>query len=296
MSLFDILSKVTNFVVKREDNIKRALFYLNKYGYVSDAQENTVEGVIAAIKRLQVLGGLLPTGELDGKTLNLMAQPRCGMADYEQLTENAAQPNKWGLSTLTWYVSGYDREVSKAEWVASIDEALYNWSAVCKLKFEQVQSLNEANLVFGIGRGQQSDFDGPSGVLAWFQLCPAFNFKGRLSGVFDEDETWIPKGRTARGIYLVNVACHEVGHGLIGTHSKVNSALMAPFYSPSVAKPQQNDDILRAVKLYGQPINVPTPTPPSVPTPTDEADEIVIRLKGKGASVSIDGHRISKIG
>ncbi len=300
MSILDLLGKVTNHLVKREDNIHRAFNYLSRYGYIDSSSTNTIDGVISAIKLLQRLGGLSEHGEVDGKLLNLMSQPRCACKDIEHLTENASQPNKWGLKTLTWYISGYDKEVSKSEWTASIDEALFYWSQVCDLKFEQVQNINEANLVCGIGRGNSSDFDGASGVLAWFQLCPSYNYKGQLNGKFDEDETWLTKGKTGRGIKLVNVACHEIGHGLIGTHSKIKTALMAPFYSPDVAKPQYDDDISRAISLYGKTQSSPTPTSPTGPVnpsipPTSEADEIVIRLKGKGASVSVDGYRLSKI-
>jgi hypothetical protein len=298
MSILETLSKVTNFLVKREENIRRAFDYLNKYGYISDLQEDNINRVIDSIKRLQRLGGLPETGEIDGKTLTLMSAPRCACPDTEFLTENATNSPRWGLSTLTWYVANWDREISKAEWVASIDEAFYNWSQVCNLKFQQVQSKQEANIVLDTGRGRSADFDGPSGTLAWMSVISSYNFKGQHLGKFDEDETWIPKGKTGRGIYLVNVATHEIGHSLIGSHSRVKTALMAPFYSPTLAKPQPNDDISRAVNLYGKPVtSSPQPIPTPVPTPTasGEDDEIVIRLKGQGARVSIDGYRISRM-
>lgn len=299
MAILDLLSKVTNFVVKNDANIKKGFDYLNRFGYITDKQEETIDNVINAIKRLQRLGGLLETGELDAKTLRLMDAPRCACKDVEYLTEGATNSPRWGLSTLTWYVSGYDTEISKGEWIASIDQAFYNWSQVCNLKFEQVQSSREANIILGIGRGRADDFDGNSGTLAWMSVISSYNYKGQHQGKFDEDETWIPKGKTGRGIYLVNVATHEIGHSLIGSHSKVKSALMAPFYSPSVEKPQPNDDISRAVTLYGKPTSTPTtPTKPvpTIPPTNGEDDEIVIRLKGKGAVVSIDGYRLSKMG
>jgi hypothetical protein len=296
MSILETLSKVTNFLVKREENIRRAFDYLNRYGYVSDSQEQTINKVIDAIKRLQRLGGLPETGEIDGKTLTLMSVPRCACTDVEFLTEGATNSPRWGLSTLNWYVAGWDKEISKGEWVASIDEAFYNWAQVCNLKFQQVQSKQDANIVLDIGRGRADDFDGSSGTLAWMSVISSYNFKGQHLGKFDEDETWIPKGRTGRGIYLVEVATHEIGHSLIGSHSKRPNALMGPFYRQGLSKPQQDDDIPRAVNLYGSTITVtPTPTPVPQPTPEGEADEIVIRLKGQGARVSIDGYRISKL-
>lgn len=292
MSILDILGKVTNFLVKNEANIQRGFSYLVKFGYITPGQEQTIESVIKAIKMLQMMGGLPVTGELDGKTLNLMAQNRCGNLDVENLTENAGQPNKWGLSELTWYVSGYDTEVSKTEWIDSIDAAFYSWSEVCALKFKQVGRPEEANIILGIGQGRADDFDGSSGTLAWMQLCPSYNYKGRVSGKFDRDELWIPKGKTGRGIYLENVACHEIGHALAFNHSTNPSDLLAAFYSQNVSKPQSGDK-KRAQALYGPATSIPSPTPNP---PTGEEKEIVIRLSGANARVSIDGYRLSKIG
>ena len=50
---------------------------------------------------------------------------------------------------------------------------------------------------------------------------------------------------------MLNVACHEFGHLLGLTHSKKPGALMAPYYNPFIATPQQDDDIVRVQKLYG---------------------------------------------
>lgn len=297
MSILDILNKVANHLVKNETNIRRTFDYLNRYGYLSDKQEESIDNVIDTIKRLQRLGGIPETGQIDGKTLALMNAPRCACKDIEFITEDATRPNKWGLSTVNWYVAGWDTEVSKTDWIDTLEQSLYHWTEVCNIKFARVENIREANVVYDIGQGRKDDFDGSNGTLAWMQLCPAYNFKGQLIGKFDKDETWITKGKTGRGIHLLEVATHENGHHLIGTHSKRPNALMGPFYRQGLMKPQQDDDIPRAQALFGKPANTPTPKPtPTTPTqPPAEDDEIVIRLRGAGAKVSIDGYRISKL-
>lgn len=298
MPALDLLSKITNFLVKREENIKRGFDYLNRFGYISDKQEETIDGLIAGLKYLQFMGGLPITGELDAKTLRLMGEPRCACRDIEKITENTSSQPGWGLSTVTWFVSSYDTEVSKTDWIDSNELALSYWSKICKLKFERVNNINEANIVYDIGRGAKDDFDGPSGTLAWMQLCPSANFKGRVNGKFDQDETWIPLHRSGRGIQLVEVMSHENGHHIIGGHSKRPNALMAPFYRQGLYEPQLDDDVPRAVNLYGKTATNPSPAPQPTPTnPPDngEESEIVIRLKGKGSVVSVDGYRLQRI-
>lgn len=290
MSLFDKISKVFDLAVKNEANIKKTIDYLVRFGYLNTNQENTLEDVLAAVVKLHTLAGLKSTDIISGKTLTLMSLPRCSLMDNE--VESATNLNKWGTNKLTYCINSRDSDMSAQEWDACFKQAFNNWSDVCNLTFTQVSSVNQANLIINIGQGRQDDFDGPSGVLAWFQLPSSSNYSGRLEGKFDANELW----GINRGILLVNVACHEIGHALGLTHSNISSALMAPFYSPSISKPQSNDDISRAIARYGNPINTPNvPPTPSVPVPTNPSN-ITINLTGSITKIDIPGYRISKVG
>jgi hypothetical protein len=108
---------------------------------------------------------------------------------------------------------------------------------------------------------------------------------------FDLAETWVSNPQE-RGVLLFNVACHEFGHMLGLTHSKRKAALMAPYYSPTVAVPQWDDDILRVQARYGK--NTAAPLPPVTPdpgTPTED-DEVVFNVRCKG--LQVDGYTLFK--
>ncbi len=99
---------------------------------------------------------------------------------------------------------------------------------------------------------------------------------------FDLDERWVI-GNPQGGILMRNVACHEFGHLLGLEHSTRQTALMAPYYAPSIVKPQASDDVPRIQALYGAapvPPPVPTPIPPAVGNAT-----VTLYVEGKTAKV-----------
>jgi len=297
MSILDFFDKVADFAIKNEGNINKAISYLKKYGYLRK-EVKSVEDLLLVINKFQSISGINQTGILDGQTLRIMDYPRCSLPDIyedEDIVENASDFAKWGKKELNYFIASTDGDMSKELWFATIKKAFDNISAICGLTFTQVNSLSQSNLVLDTGRGRSDDFDGSSGTLAWFQLPTTSNFMGRLSGKFDLDEFWLGNGQSGRGIYLLNVATHEICHGLGLRHSKVNSALMAPIYSPSIAVPQQNDDIPRLQNLYGKPVvSKPNPEPEPTPPPKDSKTTI-ISINGNVESISIPGYRITKI-
>ena len=70
-------------------------------------------------------------------------------------------------------------------------------------------------------------------------------------GHFDDEETWTDEEN--RGINLMIVAAHELGHAMGLGHSENAGALMAPYYQgfiPNFKLPQ--DDINAIQSLYGK--------------------------------------------
>lgn len=266
------------------DVFKQAIDYLKYYGYLADNNALTVQALLEAIKKFQELYGIFVDGVLNPKTIRAMTMPRCCLTDLPAIEEARRSNYKWAKTELTYYISGYDSDISRSDWDNSIRMAFNYWSEVTPLRFTKVASSDRANFILGVGTGRKNNFDGPSGTLAWFQLPPNSNYNGQLKGMFDSAESW------NRDVLLVNVACHEIGHGLGLEHSKVKTALMAPFYSRSVARPQPNDDISRIQALYGK--NV-AGTPVPIPEPLPDDHQMTILLNG---SISIPGYRIQKMG
>ncbi len=99
---------------------------------------------------------------------------------------------------------------------------------------------------------------------------------------FDLDETWIDNPQ-ARGILLLNVACHEFGHAIGLSHNSVKNNLLNPYYSAAISKPQ-SEDIRQVVSLYGGPVATPAPGP-TPGTPSSGAPLAIKILDPNGVDV-----------
>lgn len=269
---------------------KFALKYIDHYYVNPDKVTKFSSDMIKKhVKQFQKTFGLEVTGIIDDVTVKAMkTTPRCGCPDYRMAAASGPLSSKWGITTLTYYIESYvTQAISQSEQRELIALAFKSWSDVADLKFEQVNSRNQARLILSTGRGRGSNFDGPGNTLAWAYLPQGWNYKGQLLMRFDLDETWIRDTRN-RGILFLNVAAHEFGHMLGLDHSSVKQALMAPYYSPGIAKPQNNDDVSRIQRLYGAPTTPPTPDP--TPGPTNPNGKIKVQLLVDSMNdISIDG-------
>lgn len=275
------------------DELKFAEEYLGYYGYL---QPNaTKEEFEAAVTEFQDRFNIETDGKLGPETSAAMSVPRCAVKDVHKLVEFAS----WRKDHLTYYINGYVGGLDKSTQSQIIKTAWGFWENVCDIHIEQVNST-KADIIIGVGQGARDQFDGPSGTLAWAEL-PSGRDR-QLIMKFDLGENWVDNPRN-RGILMLNVACHEFGHLLGLDHSKKSGALMAPFYSPNISKPQDNDDIPRIQAYYGKPVNnTPNPTTPPVnpnpnPIPSPEPNRLVLELEGSFSvkQLSIPGFRITKM-
>lgn len=247
------------------NDLEFAAKYLAHYGYLSGAEfakggPLQDSDISAQLSQLQAVGGLDITGELDAPTIELMKRPRCGCTDVQRIFKGI-EFAKWRKNPLTFYVATYVHGLSVPEQDAILIQAWEQWEAVAGIQLVKVDSP-QADIVISTGRGGAQNFDGPSGTLAWAFLPNGSD--QQLLMRFDLDETWV-KDNPGAGILLLNVACHEFGHLLGLDHSRMPTALMAPFYKPSIFKPQPTDDIPRIQALYGPPVTTQPPVPPTVP-------------------------------
>lgn len=292
MALIDNLSKIFDYAVKNEDNIDKMLQYLVKFGYLDASIEADIEKVLNAIVELSTSAGVVNTnGIIDARTLQILALPRCGCVDKQNLTENIAGLPKWGKNNLTYSITGHGNPLTQEQWDAALAKAWQNHADICNLTFTRVDGPADINI--SMGSGPQDDFDGPGNVLAWCQLPPNSNFTGQLQSKGDISENWLPLGGTGRGILVENTFCHELGHGLGLSHTDTPNSLMNPFYNIAINKPQAWD-IQQLQARYGKPLNsnpIPVIPPTTGSTPTEK--EVVIRISHN--TVSIDGYRLVRI-
>lgn len=286
-----ILAEVTkNWDHITLNDVVRAIGYFKRFGYLARTDSLTITDIKDAVYKFQRLFGLTEDGEIGPKVLAAINLPRCGCPEHFT-TEAREQLTKWGTNDLTYFIESRDTDLSKEVWDSTMQKAFDQISEVCNLNFKQITNRATANIIVGTGRGRNNQFDGSSGTLAWAELPRNTLYKGQLQMKFDLDEIWVLQGR---GIRLLNVACHEFGHIAGLTHSQVKTALLAPFYSESVSKPQQNDDIPRLVSLYGKPKQTPDPIPEPDPEPDPNPSILNISIKGNIENITIPGYRIYK--
>lgn len=276
---------------------KFALSYLDAFGYLKTelAQwgDITLGDITAAIAQFQGMFGLKRTKTLDVKTVRAMEAPRCGCPDVPRARhaefaalKRAVNTNlpRWKKAGVTYTIADYLPGIAKGDVDRVVQGAFDAWTKSIDLSVQKAVS-GPPDIVISYGRGAASNFDGPGGTLAWAYLPNGTD--QQLLMRFDLDETWTLTTQQ-RGILLFNVACHEFGHLLGLDHSRVPSALMAPYYNAAVDVPQANDDIPRAVARYGA-RTTPPPSPP--PPPAGPADQIVVT--GRIDSVALNGRKLA---
>lgn len=262
-----------------------AVDYLLFFGYLGAELIKNIsyEDLQKGVQVFQKMFGLKPNGQVDTKTLRAMECPRCGCPDhidkgnaqhlkYMQLQEAVgAKRDRWNKQGLRYYIMEYVAGVKRKTQQQVIAMAFKAWDDVCGLNISAAKKSDDADVLVAAGSGPQHGFDGRGGTLAWASMPVGTD--QQLIMRFDLDETWITEP-TQRGIQLLNVACHEFGHLLGLQHSKKPGALMAPYYNPFVAVPQQDDDITRIQKLYG-----PNSNPASLQQMRQLGNTLTVELK-----------------
>lgn len=289
-----------------EDVIK-AVKYLKTFGYLVKNKEASIDDIITAVQRFQEMFHIIQDGELGLQTVKTMDLPRCGHPDIMRLEdgteiEHATALQKWGLKHLTYYIKNrvtyLDGQRTDPDLFDSIIADCFSESeTIFDMTFERVNNPNNANLIIDSSSNRSEDFGQQSGVLGWAYLPSGTNYKGQLLCKLDNAESWRSNLRTGNGILLKNVFMHEcsVGHMMGLPHSKVKSALMAPYYNPSVSTAQSPDDVENLVARYGKPKVTPDPEPDPKPVPT-EGLNISIDKVPEDATISIPGYRVIRMG
>ena len=214
----------------------------------------------------------------------------------------SSEPNSsaFGNSVAVSSLSGF-----QACFITEIQTAFAAWQAVSNIQFVQVTDSGSAFNAPGAGgdiRIGAHTFDGPSGTLAHAYFPPPNGNSAAGDMHFDRAESWTCN---TTGIDIGVVAMHEIGHSLGLGHedTQATTAVMDPFYNPSLTS-LQSDDVNGAVTIYGAAELVDPPTndnfagakPVSGVPSTDTIDTTGAAETSDGplGSVSCDGNNLRK--
>ncbi|MQM07764.1 hypothetical protein Taro_040607 [Colocasia esculenta] len=245
--------------------------YLHRFGYLPDLPSNFSgdfdDALEAALLAYQRNFHLNASGALDSSTVDLMVQPRCGVADVE--VNGTATARGRGLYSYfsgrpTWprsnnhltytFTSTSGIAASSSAIRAVFARAFSRWSAVTTLTFSEAAIPLMADITIGFYGGDHGDgepFDGVLGTLAHAFSPPDGRFH------LDAAENWVAEGDVAAAeslsaVDLESVAVHEIGHLLGLGHSTVPEAIMYPTIRAGTRKVDlSQDDVDGIQSLYG---------------------------------------------
>ncbi|XP_045471209.1 matrilysin-like isoform X2 [Harmonia axyridis] len=218
-----------------------------------------------SIGQFQKFMGLPVTGKPDKATLKMMGMPRCGVKDLmgqsgKRKKRFDTEGSTWEKRNITYRINKYPTKLKRDNVDSIIRKAFDLWAKHAEINFESRKNSNEKvdmDISFITGKhGDDTPFEGPEGVLA-HAFFPKFG--GDVH--FDDSEEWTID--SPKGINLLQVANHEIGHALGLLHSDELDSSMSPLYNDFIPNFMlHTDDVQGIQKLYGKRIDHKLKKPP----------------------------------
>ncbi|XP_065664898.1 matrix metalloproteinase-2-like isoform X2 [Hydra vulgaris] len=198
------------------------------------------------------------------ETAVLTKNVRCAMPDNIRLHDTrirryTPQGSKWKKSDLTWKLLNDNNDnLSRSQVEDTLQQAFARWEAVTNLRFHKLEKNSNEYADIDVSflyRFQQQQRDPTlfygAGIVLAHGYYPNTN-KGISGDLHFYDETTFTLG-TTKGINLLWVAVHEIGHCIGLEHSSVENSIMYPRYKGYMGEKftLSKDDILGIQSIYG---------------------------------------------
>lgn len=220
---------------------------------IRNLEADAQEAVIVALHETGFYGELTLAEAIERYSdAPVFGRLRCAMPE---MSVSAATQCKWPMKDVLYRQQMTLGGLTSDQIAQAYTQAMNEWNAICGIRLQLHAGTGPINIDAASGH-----IDGNSGTLAYSYLPCNSNANSRMTQLFDNAENWTYN-------WLVEVACHEIGHAIGLDHSPDSHALMYPYsHGGSVPKPQAWD-IQQAVARYGQPTAPPQPIPPQPDVP-----------------------------
>ncbi|KAH7123614.1 hypothetical protein B0J11DRAFT_315941 [Dendryphion nanum] len=237
----------------RDKQKKRVHDFFRLFGWIRRNATIHEPQMPSAIRKIQRVLRVPETGEYNERMERVMSRPRCGTeAAYNE--SEATIPDggnrkrfvlwgpKWNRNPITYRFINYTNDLPENDQRSLISNAFAQWTQYLPLKISPTPTNNaraDIHIRF-VPLGPSEPAYAYTNMIADGTSLSS----GLINITFNDDYAW-------DDTRLFNfTAVHEIGHALGLSHSKVEDAIMWPYYE-GLIRPMNPDDIAAVHSLYG---------------------------------------------
>jgi hypothetical protein len=190
-----------------------------------------------ALRVFQRFYDLEPTGRADSLTMEVLTQPRCGMAD--QRVRFQAKRCAWGKQELTYTFTNTSQDLPALDASKAVERAFHTWEGLGMITFREVSVGELADVEVRWTTAAENDFLLSGDVVAHADYPPGCDqvvSSGPKPIHFEDSDHFWADGKVLEAFDIETVALHEIGHILGLDHSPNRNDAMYPLLVPDLIK------------------------------------------------------------